>query len=263
MEQLTLKTDHNVVVQVELAPLSSRLTAVFIDLVLMSLYVFFMTLIISSIFISDFGSRGVMYQFWYGFFMLIVYLPFLLYSPLMEFFTKGQTVGKMMLNLRVVQSNGENADFKSYFLRWMFRPIELYVLTLGPLGLILFFAGAVIDSVIVTVSGNSQRLGDIMANTVVVHKKPTKNYTIKDVLAIKTQEKYSPVYPEIVQFTDEDMMLVKSTLNRLKQHPTADTKALAIALAEKIATHLGIEMPKKGKLKFLEQTLQDYIVLTR
>lgn len=263
MDKLTLKTDHNVVVQVELAPLSTRLGAVFVDLVIMVIYVVFMTYIIDAIFVHDFQKGEAMYQFWFAFFYCIVYLPFILYSPICEYFTKGQTIGKMIFNLRVVKSNGENADFKSYFLRWLFRPIELYILTLGQLGVILFLAGAIIDSIFVTVSNNSQRLGDVMANTVVVHKNPTKRYSIKDVLAIKTQEDYIPVYPEVVQFSDEDMLLVKTTLNRLKKHPTDSTKLLAIELAEKIAHKLGLDLPQKGRQKFLNQILQDYIVLTR
>lgn len=125
MDKLTLKTDHKVVVQVELAPLSTRLGAVFVDLVIMVIYVVFMTYIIDAIFVHDFQKGEAMYQFWLAFFYCIVYLPFILYSPICEYFTKGQTIGKMIFNLRVVKSNGENADFKSYFLRWLFRPIEL------------------------------------------------------------------------------------------------------------------------------------------
>lgn len=263
MENLTLKTDHNVAIQVELAPLSSRLLAVFVDVVLMFIYSTFMSWIIGSIVFSGSSIDGLGSNFWYIFFMLTVYLPFLLYTPVMEFLTKGQTVGKMIFNIRVVQSSGENASFRSYFLRWLFRPIELYVATLGLLGIVLFFAGAIIDSIIVTVTQKGQRLGDLMADTVVVHKKPTKIFSIKDVLAIKSQADYQAKYPAITQFTDEDMMLVKTAIKRLQLYPTEETKRLANALADKIAEKLAIETPKKQKLKFLKQVLQDYIVLTR
>jgi hypothetical protein len=66
-----------------------------------------------------------------------------------------------------------------------------------------------------------------------------------------------------VRFTDEDMLLVKNTLERLKSNPNEHYKRLAKELIAKICKELNIPEPTKDRLEFLKTTLQDYIVLTR
>ncbi|MEX1191285.1 MAG: RDD family protein [Brumimicrobium sp.] len=265
MNTLKLITDQNVTIEVELASVGQRMVAVLLDALIIVAYLILMTFIISAIFVSSirFDKIEDNLQFWEIIFMIVVYLPFLLYTPILEYITKGQTIGKMAMGIRVVKMNGENASFKEYFTRWIFRPLEFYIISFYSFGILLLIASAFFDSLIASVSSKNQRIGDFMANTVVIKKTPQRAYSIRDVLAIKTNDNYKTTYPNVVQYTDEDMMLVKKTILRVEKFRNADTKALAISLAEKISNDLNLpEVPKK-KLQFLKTVLNDYVVLTR
>lgn len=264
MRTLQLTTDHNVPIEVELASVGQRLVAVLLDLVIMVAYFLIMSLIMSMIFISTFRFDSTQdFSAWQIFFMIVVYLPFLLYSPVLEYLTKGQTVGKMAMGIRVTKKNGENAKFREYFTRWLFRPIEFFIILSAQGGILFLLASAFFDILIASVSGSNQRIGDFMANTVVVRKNPNRSFSIHDVLAIKSNENYEPTYTNVTMYTDEDIMLVKNIISRVEKYRNANTKKLAISLAEKIAKDLQLpEVPEK-RLKFLKTVLNDYVVLTR
>jgi uncharacterized RDD family membrane protein YckC len=265
MNTLKLTTDQNVSIDVELASVGQRLIAVLLDTIILFAYFLIMLFIISMLFARSYRfDQGMeQLQFFEILFTIIVYLPFLLYTPMMEYLTKGQTVGKMAMGVRVARMNGENASFKEYFTRWLFRPLEFYILNIFGFGFLLLVASAFFDTLIASISTKNQRIGDFMANTVIIRKRPQRIFSIRDVLAIKTNKNHEPTYPGVVRYTDDDMMLVKKTITRVEKYRNAKTKALAIELAEKIAEDLKLpEVPKK-KLQFLKTVLNDYIVLTR
>ncbi|MBO71999.1 MAG: RDD family protein, partial [Flavobacteriales bacterium] len=93
--------------------------------------------------------------------------------------------------------------------------------------------------------------------------KPRNQMSIKDVLKIKTQENYEPKYEGVVRFTEEDMLLLKNTLDRAKTNPNKHYKKLLALLTEKICKELDIKKVPKKRTKFLKTILNDYIVLTR
>ncbi len=264
MRTLQLRTEHNVPIDVELASVGQRIVAVLLDVIIMVAYFIIMTLIMGAIFTSAFRiGDWESLDLWVIFFMIVVYLPFVLYTPLMEYLTKGQTVGKMAVGVRVTKTNGENAKFRDYFTRWIFRPIEFYIILFASGGILLLIASAFFDILIAAVSLKNQRIGDFMANTVVTRKRPSRSFSIQDVLSIKSDQNYTPTYSNVTMYTDDDMMFVKNTISRVEKYRNEQTKKLAIALAEKIAKDLQLtELPKK-KLKFLKTVLNDYVVLTR
>ena len=264
MQKLKLKTDQNVPIEVELASIGQRLLAVLLDLVILMAYLLIMSLLILLIFATNFNLfTNQSYDFWTIMFTVVVYLPFALYTPLMEYFTKGQTIGKMALGIRVTKVNGENAKFKDYFTRWLFRPYELYIFMFAFGGAIALIASFFFDTLIGSISSKNQRIGDFMANTVVVRKKPKRIYTVRDVLALSNHKNYTPTYTGVSIYTDEDMMLVKNVISRVENYKNQATKLLAVELADKIADDLNLEEKPKKKLKFLKTILNDYIVLTR
>lgn len=264
MQKLKLTTDQNVPIEVELAGIGQRLLAVLLDMVVLVAYFLIMMVLIMLIFATNFNLFDQQsFDFWTILFTLVVYLPFVLYTPLMEYFTKGQTIGKMALGIRVTKVNGENAKFKDYFTRWLFRPYEVYIFMIAIGGILAFIASFFFDTLISSISSKNQRIGDFMANTVVVRKRPKKTYTVRDVMAIRSNKNYSPTYAGVSIYTDEDMMLVKNIITRVEKYKNAATKSLAIDLADKIAEDLKMEDKPTKKLAFLKTVLNDYIVLTR
>lgn len=266
MQKLKLTTDQYVPIEVELAGIGSRLLAVLIDLIIITAYLFimlfiFFVMLTTNVSLLDADS----YDFWSFLLVFTIVLPFVLYTPLMEYFTKGQTVGKMALGIRVTKINGENAKFRDYFTRWLFRPYEAYLLVFSfhGLGVLLLIASFFFDTLIASISNKNQRIGDFMGNTVVVRQRPKRTYSVRDVLGIRNNKDYEPTYTGISIYTDEDMMLVKRVISRVEEYKNKSSRALVFDLAEKIASDLNLDEVPKKKLKFLKTVLNDYIVLTR
>lgn len=256
MKTVAFESAQNVKVEYELAPAGYRLLAAIIDTVMFILYFFLCAYVVgfNTFFNEDPGTTMLIW-------LIIIKLPWIFYQPICEFLTQGQTLGKYILGIRVVTVFGERPGFKEVFIRWLFRgdllwispsPIVILWLVIGAIGF--GFAGF---------SEKNQRLGDIMAGTLVIRNKLSIQYTLKKILSIKSNVNYSPVYEGVVRFTDEDMFLIKNTIIRVKANPNEETKAFAIQLANKSAELLGLSETPKKRLKFLETLLQDYVVLTR
>jgi len=237
-------TAHNISIDYEAASLASRGVALFLDLLIITVYTAIMSQIIA---ITTFGaSEGVIILLY-----IIVLIPVTFYSLLFEYLLKGQTVGKMAMGIRVVNLNGENATLNDYTLRWTFRIIDFW-----------FSAGA-IGSLFISTTEKGQRLGDVLAQTAVVRNKPEQVYSIRDILNIKDRTKHEPTYLAVSKFTDEDMLLIKNAINRVKRYPNDAHKDLVRELAKRAADELNLDEVPKKKLTFLKTLLQDYIVLTR
>ena len=250
MKKVEILTANTIPIQYETASLMNRGIALFLDLVVKFVYVLIVLLffsffsISSNAFLSDEFS-AVIFHF------AFIWFPMTFYSLFMEYLMKGQTVGKLIMGIRVVSMNGENASLNDYIMRWTFRMVDFY-LSAGGLGAIL-----------ISTTENGQRLGDILAQTVVIRSNPTQLYSMQDILKIKTKSDYEPVYLGVTKFTDDDMIILKNTLSRYKKHPNAAHKEAVIQLTTRIVEELNLsEMPKQ-KLAFLRAILQDYIVLTR
>lgn len=227
-------------IEYELASLGSRLGALVIDLVIL----FFYWIVI---FMAGGGPLGIGESS----FLYIMMIPMFTYSLWTEFFFGGQTVGKMALGIRVVNVDGQTATLGNYFMRWSMKLVDLWM-SAGGLG-----------AIFITSSFRSQRTGDIVASTAVIKNRPTNSYSINDILKIKSKSEHQPQYLNVVQFTDEDMILIKSALTRLNRYPNKAHKEMVKKLFQKCVEKLNLEEPPKDKIKFLNALLQDYIVLTR
>lgn len=121
MQKLKITTDQNVPIEIDLSSIGVRLVATGIDIIISLFYFFVMFVgILSSFFVGNNVFDYESYDMWMFLLVFFVLLPVVLYKPLTETLFKGQTLGKMMLGIRVVKVNGENAKFKDYFTRWLF-----------------------------------------------------------------------------------------------------------------------------------------------
>lgn len=250
MKTTEIVTAHNVVIQYELASIFNRAIALLIDVVILFFYLI-LCQIIFAMFAAGFALGNMLEsgEFIYLIFTLFT-LPAFFYSFIMEAFFGGQTVGKMALGIRVVKVSGATPTMGDLFLRWSFRMIEIF-----PLGSIAALVASSTDK--------TQRLGDVVANTCVIKLKPSNQYSIKDILTIKSKKDYEPKYPQVIQLSDDDMLLVKNSIDRLRKYPNSQHKKLILELAQLVSDKLNISTLPKNKVAFLKTLLQDYIVLTR
>lgn len=246
MKTISFTTAQYVKIDYELAPAMYRVLASFIDMVALLIYLMIMNLFLGyNVFKNDLNTGVVLSVF-------LVRLPWFFYSPVIEYLTNGRSLGKYIMGIRVVKANGETAGLREYFTRWIFRVVDIWIGGFGFLAILL--AGT---------TEKRQRLGDIMANTVVVRTKDTQVYSLRDVLNIKSQENHEPTYPAVTRFSDEDMLLIKNTIIRVQRYPNDANKAFAIELANETAKLIGLPETPTKRMEFLKTVLQDYVVLTR
>ena len=244
MKKAEILTSNNVAIQYEMASLMQRILAFIIDGAILFFYFQIVSLIISSFYFTNYDIANMLVY-------LLVYPVFFFYSLFCEVNFEGQTIGKRIMNIKVIKVTGDVPTINDYFIRWTYRIIDIWI-----------SAGA-LAAVFISSSDKGQRLGDISANTTLIKLNPDTKYTIKDILNIGKNKEYEPTYHQVTHLTDEDMLLIKNTLDRVRKKPNNANKKLALELVEKSAEILNIEEIPKNKTNFLKTLLKDYIVLTR
>lgn len=242
MANIEINTTQNVTIEYELAPLRDRIIAYILDLLIMT------GIYILALFLFMMISKGKNMEL---FFFLFVLPMFLFYSLLFEIFNNGRSLGKAALNIKVVKITGQEPSLNDYITRWVFRMIDIY-----------FSLGA-LASFLISSSDKNQRLGDILANTTIIKYKPNYNLHLSDLINRTTIENYQPKFPEVRKFKEEDMLLVKTVIERVRQYPNqAHYEALNL-LVEKIKGQMNLKETPRDKVEFLKTLLKDYIILTR
>ena len=240
-------TSNNISIEYEASSVVNRGLALLIDSLVKFVYVILMSILFGMMGFGLFSSE----DFVAIFLNIVILLPMLFYTLILEYLMKGQTVGKLALGIRVVRLNGQNATINDYTMRWAFRIVDFW------------FSFGAIGAIFITTTEKGQRIGDILAQTAVVKNKPEQAYSIRDILNIKSRADHEPTYLGVTQFTDEDMILIKNAISRVRKYPNEPHKQLVRDLAAKSAKLLKLEEVPQKKLTFLKTLLQDYIVLTR
>src|ERR1044071_2534122 len=243
MKSIEIKTTQNVTLEYGLADLRDRVVAFIIDLAI---------LLVSLTMISMIGFGGLRLEGLAATTLsILLFCLFLFCSLVMEVANNGQSVGKMAMKIQVIKTVGGQATFSDYTARWVFRMIDIY------------FSLGGIASILVASSAKAQRIGDIVANTAVIKLIPKMNLRLIDVLAIKSQDSYKPTYIQAKQLEEEDVLLIKSTLERNRQYKNPAHQEAVRVLAEKTRSVLGVTSTTHNDAQFLQTVLHDYVVLTR
>lgn len=250
MKKIEVITAHNVVIQYEIASILHRILAFLLDFLIYVGYFFFiwfvmLAFLFGSINVLDDKSSVASLIF------VLLMLPLYFYSFIMETFFAGQTVGKMVLGLRVINVNGSTPSIGDLFLRWCFRLVDI-VFSFGSLAILSML-----------VNEKKQRLGGIVSNTLVIRLKSSKSYSIQSILSLKSIDNHEITYPNVVQFTDEDVLLIKNSLERQNKFKNKAHNEALLELSKKATEKLNLEQEPKNKIKFLKTIVQDYVVLTR
>ena len=164
----------------------------------------------------------------------------------------GQTLGKRILNIRVVRLDGEIPTVNDYLLRAVFQYIDTVL------------SGGVLAAMLISSTTRQQRLGDMTAGTTVIRKRNNLRMHLKNILSIDTLDNYEPVYPQVKALNEQDMLTIKQVISRLRKYPNDAHWEIVETLAGNLREHLDIHETKQtDDLEFLRTLLRDYIVLTR
>ncbi|MFT4536020.1 MAG: putative RDD family membrane protein YckC [Saprospiraceae bacterium] len=235
MKYIDISTSHNISVRYELASVMHRILAWLIDITILMLYVGIVSIVaIASTFL------------WY----VLVFFVVAFYHLIFEILNNGQSIGKRMMKIKVVTLNGRSAKSGDYFLRWIFRILEVT------------FTGGLLAILYITSTEKHQRIGDILAQTTVIKLKADNFYDLKGLVKLGDQKR-EITYQNVTMYNDTDLMLVKDTLARINKTPNDENRKFLRTLSDKMAVDLNVNLENVERVTFLETLLLDYITLTR
>ena len=233
MSEANIITGQYVQISQSPASLGERIIAQIIDGLLVVCYLIGITLLISELNLSFF-SNGLVW-------MIGVYLPAVFYHFLMELFNHGQSVGKMVMRIRVVKKDGTTPGIGEFFMRWLLQLVDLG------------FSG--IGALIILISKNSQRLGDLAAGTMVIRLNDYRKIQVSLDEFYYLDRKYNPVYPQAEDLSLNQLDVIQRTLNT--EYGYERERRIA-SLAAKVREHLKISDTNTADEKFLYTIVRDY-----
>jgi len=268
MKRLQIKTAQNVNINFTMANVGQRLLAFVIDNLIKFSYLYFAVKIFDfqafeEIFSKDQWSLRAM--------DVLFFLPITFYSLYSEILLNGQTIGKKLLNIKVINIDGFKPSITDYLIRWFLRIIDfnlfslvfVYIASLG-LGnnviwlIILFLFGKLIGFLLIIFTNKNQRFGDIMAHTVVIYLKD--EVVFSETILEELTDTYVPQYPAVIKLSDNDARIIKDTFqtaSRFNDHKTL------IKLRSKIIEVTGIISKHKSDIQFIDTVLKDYNYYTQ
>lgn len=233
-------TPEGVSLDVVLAGFGSRFLAYVLDSILMVIVLGVLNLAL----FAGFGSRSRSGQILEaGLALLAFVLVFIGYFIVAEMLWSGRTVGKRAAGIRVVSANGGAAGFWSILLRNIARLVDVLPT--------LYIVG----SICILASANNQRVGDMLANTIVIRERHVAD-RIQAVSAIAGQQTWTtPVYgsaptwngpalPEslatwdVTMVSDAEIALIRQFLTRRFEYNRESRERLATQLKERIKSRV-------------------------
>lgn len=251
MPVIQIATPFNIDIEFEVAEFHKRLLAYLIDFILLITYMLSMLYLLFGGFRLGEGSIG--------FVILVILLPMLFYTLLSELWLGGQTLGKKVLSIKVVSLDGGEPTLGQYLLRWFLRFYEwgFIIFTLfwhnGFIGFGFLLLGGITSIIVMVLSAKSQRLGDLVADTVVVNTK--SNLTVHDtIFQHVAQNDYKVTFPEVMKLSDRDINTIKGVIIQSRK---TNSYEMCNRVAFKVQDVLKVPTDMYA-IDFLEKILEDY-----
>lgn len=257
---LRYETPENIELQYHAAGLGTRFVAWFIDSLILNVCLFLafiaLTFLAASIealrnlLDSTFASVGnevrespekiVMYMIGVAF--LVWGLGSFLYYGISELLMRGQTIGKRICKIRVVKDEGFSLDSLSIAVRNLFRVVDQIPLLW----------------IVPVFSGRSQRLGDLVAGTLVVadqtHELPFTRTRLAGRSAADAQFRFD--YGKLGRLRPSDFEAVERLLEQWDKLPPDQRQALGDRIVPALCTRMAVdEPPPADRSAFLEDLL--------
>ncbi len=239
---IEVQTTQNVTIDYETAGVGQRLLAYIIDWVIIVLWFIGWMWIISLI--ADIGLNKALDGDVFAIFMIILIIfPVIFYDLLFETLNNGQSFGKMVLKIRVVNIDGTVPTTSSFLIRWLFRLVD-FSITEGFLGIIM-----------IAVTKKSQRLGDLLAGTTVVDLKLNSRNRQLTITDLDFHEDYKVSYIDILdKLSDKDIQTINSIIEDQRMR---DSDYFNQRLAERIKSITGYNYDGPDRV-FLRKVVSDY-----
>jgi uncharacterized RDD family membrane protein YckC len=155
------------------------------------------------------------------------------YPTIFETLSRGKTLGKMALGLRVVADDGSAVRFRQALIRALAGIFEIWTIVLAPVALITSM-----------VSAKGKRLGDMFAGTYVVQERIPQRRNLPPEFAVVPPPLAGwAMQLELSGLSDRDAEAAGSYLRRFYDLRPAARDALGLQLAATIAAHVSPPPP--------------------
>jgi uncharacterized RDD family membrane protein YckC len=265
-ERHAIDTPELVAIEMPLAGIGSRFIAILIDSLLWVVSLFVL-IIVFSVLAPAFHAFSRLSEQWIT--GIVIFLVFLLqwgYFTLFEAFWNGQTPGKKIARIRVIQRSGRPIGILESMARNFIRIVD-QIPTFYAVGIVTVF-----------VTRQNQRLGDLVAGTIVVRDRPqeaplwgdsgSRTFTAFSVtpltLPAEPHMRVSLPPVNIAKLAAGDLEVLENFLSRRLDMPLGTRATLAERISVALRAKSGLEMPAGVSTEtFLEATARQLRDITR
>jgi uncharacterized RDD family membrane protein YckC len=257
-DTLVIETPERVPLHFALASIGNRFIACAIDHAIQMVVLFGLVMLFLFVAnVSAFDAKLTSTPKWV--IALLIVFVFLIMSGYFAFFEwiwNGQTPGKRWLRLRVIREDGRPISFFEAMVRNLLRDFDIMPFPFYSIGLISVFASA-----------SDQRVGDLVAGTVVVREREAEAPAFAEVFASPVSDpalrrSFKPVLftADVNNLTEMEISVVESFLRRrwdLKDYPRQSMAwRVAMPILFKLRPHYDLTtFTYEG---FLEELLHRY-----
>ena len=203
--QTELELPEEISLQLEVANVGSRTLAILVDIGLCGmvlLVVYWTTDLVRRNLANDWLAQ-ISSSALEILLMLVIFGSQWIYFNLFEWLWNGQTPGKRLLRLRVIKMDGTPISWIDVLLRNVSRPFDTF--PMAPIGLLMIFT-----------TQKAQRLGDFLAQTLVIHETPI-DWSIFDQLDAEGEMTQTLKPLAQIRLTPAQWELLHRYLNRREQ----------------------------------------------
>ena len=211
-DTLVIETPERVPLHFALASIGNRFLACAIDHTIQGLSLALIAL--ASIILANISWRWYMFasmpKWVYAVTIILLFLTFSGYFAFFEWIWSGQTPGKRWLKLRVIREDGRPITFWEASVRNLLRTLDMMPAPFYSIGLISVFASA-----------RDQRVGDMVAGTVVVREREEEAPEFSQVFASPVSDpalrrSFQPVdfTANLNSLTESEIQVVETFLRR-------------------------------------------------
>lgn len=211
-EVLIIETPERVPLHFALASIGNRFLACAIDHTLQVLALILIA--VTAAVLANFSSVGSALESapkWvYAVMIILIFLTFSGYFAFFEWLWHGQTPGKRWMKLRVIREDGRPITFWEASIRNLIRTLDMMPVPFYSVGLIAVF-----------VNGRDQRIGDMVAGTVVVREREAEAPPFAEVFASPVSDpalrrSFKPVTftASLNSLTESEIQVVETFLRR-------------------------------------------------
>jgi uncharacterized RDD family membrane protein YckC len=258
-----IDTPEQVELAYSVAGVGSRFVAVLLDSLI--IFAFFFAELLALIFIraalSTPGSLSTAAQIWIV--AIVVFIDFVVvwgYFALFEAYWHGQTPGKRVMKIRVIKDSGRQITLFEALARNLLRVVDYLP------------AGYMVGLITMLCNKRSQRLGDLVAGTIVVHERldePSLLYQTSTTLVAPVGFSEQPMGQETVlpwgqpvramfpadavaKLSAQDLMVIEAFFSRMLDLPLQTRATVAYQMVRQMSAKMGVGVPEGNPERALE-----------